>query len=131
MALLQGNLNVTIQDPDDEFAHSTCHLDESMIEKAELGKWVELVKYYPRDEYRSEEEKRTELMNKNGMSFWVSASNTARNEVKLTSYAKWEQAFRCYSTIYCRKKPSKGTGDYAIYANNKPGITVFPVEQCT
>ena len=97
---------VVYEDPDEKFQHSTCFLDDNNNDKAERGKWVELVKFLPKtDESRFDDEKKTELMSKNGLSFWVSSSKT--NEQRIYNYAKWEQAFRNYASIYLKKNPHK------------------------
>ena len=97
----------TYIDPDENFSHATCHVDEQNEERAKVGKWVKIVKFLPKLDY-VEEDKKTELINRNGFSFWISASS-AKTEQKINSYAKWEQAFRAYASIFIKHNPQRST----------------------
>ena len=46
-----------------------------------------------------------ELVNRNSHTFWVPVSNHETSTI--SSYAKWEIAFRVFSNIYSTEHPSK------------------------
>ena len=79
------------------------HLDETMISKIVKGEYVDFGKLLPRDRIQSEEDGRMEMIYKNGKTFWSPVSVS----VYINSFAKWEQAFRVFSNIYCKANPQR------------------------
>ena len=51
----------------------------------------------------AEDDTRFEMVIRNGKTFWSPVGNV----VSITSYAKWEQAFRVFSNIYCKANPNR------------------------
>ena len=74
------------------------HVDELTVAKIQQGDYVNFGKLIPRDRVVSHEEQRLELVLRGGKSFYVPVNDAAN----ITSYAKWEQAFRVYSNIYTK-----------------------------
>ena len=88
---------------DDEFFHTTCHIDESLREKIKKGQFVELCKLIIK-KFSENTENRMQLVNRDGTSYFVP---TTDRETKIDGIEKWEQAFRVYTTIYCEANPSR------------------------
>ena len=95
-----------IENDDDEFFHTTCHIDDSLKEKIEHGKFVELEKLIQKRilQYNNQSDNRMQLINKDGLSYFVPSID---KETKIDSVKKWEQAFRVYTTIYCKANPNR------------------------
>ena len=80
------------------------HLDESLVNKIGKGEYVDFGKLLPKDKVVSaDEDCRFEMVIKNGKTFWTPAANT----VSINSFAKWEQAFRVFSNVYCKANPNR------------------------
>ena len=93
-----------LENDDDEFFHTTCHIDEILKEKIEKGKFVELDKLLQKGILHNKEESRMQLINKNGSTYFVP---TIDRDCKIDGIKKWEQAFRAYTTIYCKANPHR------------------------
>ena len=93
---------------DDEFFHTTCHIEDTIREKIEKGKFVELEKLLQKRilqyNYKDQEHHRMQLINKDGMSYFVPSID---KETRIDGIKKWEQAFRVYTTIYCKANPER------------------------
>ena len=92
---------------DDDFFHLTCHIEPNLIHKIEKGEFVKLEKLLPKDKFRKPDEGRMEWVHRDGNTFLV----PAQKDNKISSFRRWEQAFRAYATIYCK-------GDMAIHYCN-------------
>ena len=64
-------------------------------------------------------------MIKDGQTFLSPGSND--KSVKITSFRKWEQAFRMYATIYCGANPSRAREiwQYISVINTAPSSYVW------
>ena len=95
-----------LDNEDDEFFHTTCHIESAIKDKIEKGKFVELDKLLQKRilQHGYKEEGRMQLINKDGVSYFVPSVD---RENKIDSIKKWEQAFRVYTTIYCKANPSR------------------------
>ena len=89
---------------DDEFFHTTCHIDVALKEKIEKGLFVELDKLLQKKLQSGPSDNRLQLINKDGASFFVPPID---RETRVDSIKKWEQAFRVYTTIYCHANPTR------------------------
>ena len=78
------------------------HLDEATVNKIGKGEYIDFGKLLPKDKVMSEEDRKLKMIIKNGKTFWTPASNS----VSINSFAKWEQAFRVYSNVYCKANPN-------------------------
>ena len=97
-----------LENEDDEFFHTTCHIEDTIREKIEKGKFVELDKLIQKRilqyNFKDQEHSRMQLINKDGMSYFVP---TIDRESRIDGIKKWEQAFRVYTTIYCKANPNR------------------------
>ena len=98
---------------DDEFFHTTCHIDAVLKEKISKGQFVELEKLLQKKLQSGQQEGRLQLINKDGASFFVPPID---RDTKIDSIKKWEQAFRAYTTIYCKSNPHRA-GEILQYAD--------------
>ena len=89
---------------DDDFFHLTCHIEPNLFHRIEKGEFVELEKLLPKDKIgKSSNENRLEWVQRDGGTFLV----PAQRDSKISSFRKWEQAFRAYATIYCGANPQR------------------------
>ena len=104
-----------LESEDDEFFHTTCHIDDSLKERIEKGKFVELEKLIQKKilQYDYKEEGRMQLVNRDGVSYFIP---TIDKETRIDGIKKWEQAFRVYTTIYCNANPSR-SGEILQYVD--------------
>ena len=79
------------------------YIDESVPHKIGKGEYVDFAKLLPKDRVSSEEDHQMEMVNRGGMSFWVPVAD--RESANISSFSKWEQAFRVYSNIYTEFHP--------------------------
>ena len=106
----QGEVKLTqlqlqrLLDTDDDFFHVSSHVENSLVLRIEKGEYIELEKLKQKGEANVEDDSRMELVNRNGMSYWVAARD---KESKITNVKRWDEAFRIYSTIYSRANPSR------------------------
>ena len=68
--------------------------------------YVDFGKLLPKDKILSEEDKRMQLVNKDGMSYWVPLGDNIPNG-GITNFSKWEIAFRVFSNVYSTHYPHK------------------------
>ena len=87
---------------DDDFFHLTWHIDPNLIHKIEKGEFIELEKLLPKDKINKGEDC-LEWVQRDGGTFLV----PAQKDVRISSFRKWEQAFRAYATIYCGANPHR------------------------
>ena len=90
---------------DEEYTLVESHVDEVTCQKIIVGDYVDLAKLLPRDKVLLQQDHRMEMINKNGHTYWVLVSE--RELGSITSYQKWEQAFRVFSTIFVEAHPQK------------------------
>ena len=93
---------------DEEYSAIGSHLDESMIEKIKSRAYVDFSKLLPRDRLAIEEDNRLQPIVKDGQVFWQPPADnlTVGN---ISSYYRWEQAFKVYSNIYTRAHPHRAS----------------------
>ena len=81
------------------------YIDDSVRRKIGNGEYVDFSKLLLKDRTSAEEDNRMEMVNKGGMSYWVPVSD--REGTTISSYGKWEQAFRVLSNVYNEFFPGK------------------------
>ena len=92
---------------DEDYQMIDSHLDDNLRDKILKWEYVDFSKLIPKSKGGWEEEhQRLEIINKNGVSFLSLVSE--RESVQITSYSKWEQAFRIYSNVVTLKYAQKG-----------------------
>ena len=90
---------------DEEYLVIGSHLDENMCKKIINFEYVDFAKLLPRDKLAAEDNQRMQLINKDGMSFWVPVSD--RDQTSINSFSRWESAFRVYSNVFTTQHPHK------------------------
>ena len=90
---------------DEEYLVIGSHLDENMCKKIINFEYVDFAKLLPRDKIAAEDNQRMQLINKDGMSFWVPVSD--RDQTSINSFSRWESAFRVYSNVFTTQHPHK------------------------
>ena len=76
------------------------HLDDSIKKKIVQHEYVDFARLLPRDRVKVENDNRLEMINPNGKTYWVPYSD--QDNLAITSYNKWDQAFRIFSSVYTR-----------------------------
>ena len=104
---LVKNSSVNINLIDQDYQMIDSHVDETLHKKIINLEYVEFSKLIPHNKtYKDDETGQwLEIINKNGQSFLSPISE--RERVSITSYAKWEQAFRVFSNILTSRYPEK------------------------
>ena len=92
---------------DKEYLVIGSHKDESLCMKIVNHEYVDFARFLPRDHVSQEEDQRMELVNRNGMTYW--APMVDKELGSITSFAKWEVAFRVFSNIYTTRHPQKSS----------------------
>ena len=98
-------LNISMMDQDYQMLDS--HVEDQLKKKILCFKYVDLSKLLMRNKGSGvrETEQRLEIINRNGMMYFSPVSD--RDAVNISSYNKWEKAFRVYSNILTTKYPEK------------------------
>ena len=93
---------------DEDYLAIGAHVDETLQKKIISNEYVDFARLLPRDRLAVEEDHRMEMVNKDGMSYWVPVADRD-NLGAISSFSKWEQAFRVFSNIYNSKFPERAT----------------------
>ena len=92
---------------DEDYQMIDSHSDDNLRDKILNWKYVDFFKLVPKTKGGWEEEhQRLEIINENGVSFLSPVSE--RESVQITSYSKWEQAFRIYLNVVTLKYAKRG-----------------------
>ena len=81
------------------------HIDQTTRDKIARGEYVDFSHLLPKDRILAEEDERLELIVKQGRAYWSPVADT----VAISSYNRWEQAFRIYSDIFMRHQPHRSS----------------------
>ena len=90
---------------DESYIVVASHVDEVTIGKIQKSEYIDFSKLIPRDRATSQDDQRLELVIRGGRSFYVPVTETPN----ITSYNKWEQAFRVYANIYTKVYPHRSS----------------------
>ena len=89
---------------DEEYMKVGAHVDEVTYEKIIKGKYVNFSKLIPGDKLDNEEEDhKMQMFSKNGETWWAPPERS----VVISSFQRWEQAFRVFSSIYTKQFPMR------------------------
>ena len=83
---------------DEDYAILGAHLDESVRRKIIVGEYVDFAKLIPKDRVSLENDKRLEIVSKNGQTFFQPIIE--REGIGINNIYSWDQAFRVYCTIF-------------------------------
>ena len=102
-------------DDDANFMVSTCHVSATLVEKIEMGRFVQLIKLLNKSlrDQKDESDIKMELRHRDGQCYWEPVRD---QETKITGIKRWEQAFRVYMTIYSEANPSR-SGEILAYTD--------------
>ena len=92
---------------DDEYCIVAAHIDDCLKKRIEDGEYVDFNKLLLRD-ISGEDDNRLELVYRQGKTYWVPVNSSSHNN-EITSFARWEQAFRVYSNIYTLRHPDRAS----------------------
>ena len=92
---------------DNKYIVVGARIDSTVKDKIAKGEYVNFVKLLPRD--RAYDDNRLELINKGRQTYFVPVSQRDPNYNTISSFHKWEQAFRVYSNIYLKHHPEQAT----------------------
>ena len=101
------NLNAFLHSAfvDEEYLVIGSHVHESLCNKIVNHEYVDFVRLLPRDRVSIEEDQQMQLINWDGMTYWAPVADRDLNSV--SSFAKWETAFRVFANIYTTRYPNK------------------------
>ena len=110
MGLLTSVMSTSL---DEDYIVVGNHIDKSMRNKIANSEYVDFAKLIPRDRFISgEEDHCMEMVNRNGMSFWMPVAD--RGGMVISNFSKWEQAFCVFANVYTHFYPDKA-GDLIQY----------------
>ena len=93
---------------DEDYQMIDAHIDETLKKKITSFEFIDFGRLISKGRFvHDEDNQRLEIVNKDGYSYLSPV--TDRDNVTITSYSKWEQAFRVYSNILTSKFPAKST----------------------
>ena len=92
---------------DDSYLTMGANIDQGLKQKIQASEYIDLGKLLPRNLVQSSEDHRMEMVNKGGLTYWVPMSD--RENSAVSSYIKWEQAFRVFTNIYAQTHPTRVT----------------------
>ena len=95
-------------DNDDDFFHTSCHIEPGLRKKIEQGEFIDLDKLLPSDKgvgTSMTQDNRLGLVYEDGEAFLAPAKKVN----KINSIQKWDSAFRVYSTIFSEANPHRAS----------------------
>ena len=105
---VHNTVSVNVAKIDEDYQMIDAHVDEAFKKKVIGFEYIDFSKLIVKNKtVREEENQRLEIVNKNGMSYLAPVQE--RDGTQISSYAKWEQAFRVYSNIITGTFPHKAT----------------------
>ena len=93
---------------DEDYLIIAAHVDEGLERRIRNGEYVDFSRLVPRDRVQMQQDNRIELINLDGhLTCTSAANNNSSNDFSISSFARWEQAFRVYSNVYSRQYPQR------------------------
>ena len=90
---------------DNNYQMIDSHIDDSLRKKIVNFEFIDFSKLLVRNRTLREDDQRLEIVNRNGMTFLSPVSE--RDNLQISSYGRWEQAFRVYSNVLTTQYPNK------------------------
>ena len=90
---------------DENFLLVAAHVDQLLRGRIERGEYVDFGRLLPNDQVVAESDNRMQWVQENGETYLAPVGQ--RNRDRVSSFARWEQAFRVYSDIYTRAHPDR------------------------
>ena len=91
---------------DENYMIVGAHVDSATNEKIRKGEYVDFSHLLPKEKLDRDEAK-LELVHRAGQTYFIPAERDSGNSI--TSFHKWEQAFRVFSNLYCLEHPDRST----------------------
>ena len=89
---------------DEHYIMVGLHVDEATRNKITQGEYIDFAKLIQRgNKIQQEENNRYQMVFKGGQQYYVPVANNSG----ITSYLKWEQAFRVFTSIYIKAFPQR------------------------
>ena len=92
---------------DESYMLVASHLDQATHDKIIKGEYIDFAKLIAKDRVLMEEDNRMQLVMKGNQSYWIPVAQS--EALNISSFSKWEQAFRVFSDVYCRAHPQRAT----------------------
>ena len=80
------------------------HIDESLKKRILQFEYIDFARLLPNDRVIQEDDNRLTLINKGGTPYLIPANETT---LGITSYGKWDQAFRIFSDVITSRYPGE------------------------
>ena len=96
--------NMSQAEMDEEFFHSSSHVDATLVTKIIKGEYVDLHKLLPKEKILHDEGE-LQLLHKEGNTFFALVSE--KETPSINSLKHWEQAFEIYAEIYVEHNPER------------------------
>ena len=90
---------------DEEYMMVGSHLEESIRDKIITGKYIDFAKLIPRDRIQDVEDGTMKMIVRNGQTLYI----PYRDDSPISSFSKWEQAFRVFCNVYTSEFPGKSS----------------------
>ena len=95
-----------LKDPDEDYYHIVCHVEEILKNKIKKGGFVELEKLLKKGRLGKTKERWQMGRDADGTPMWEPMED---RETRINNVYKWDQAFRVYATIYSQEHPSRAS----------------------
>ena len=116
MSVPKADPNFNDDNPNN-FTQVTAHLDDNTVNKIKVGGFIEIEKLAQKAKHTKGDNRGVEMISQEGRTFFVPASE--RENVKVTNFTQWEQAFRSYAAVYTAANPHRGAEIYQyVYTIN-------------
>ena len=103
--LLEANDMLMSALVDEDYTAVENHIDEVTRQKIISGQYIDLAKLIPKDKVAIRNDARMELVNRAGRAYYEPVAD--KEVIAITSFGKWEQAFRVFSSIFTEAYPRK------------------------
>ena len=92
---------------DQNYLMVAAYVDENLRMKIVNGEYVDFARLLPHDRVTVEEDHRMELVNCGGQACYMPVADREIQNNSISSFNKWEQAFRVFTDIYSRQYPNQ------------------------
>ena len=95
---------------DEHYKIISTHIDQTTKTKILNNEYVDFAELLPRDRVSQEEDGRVQMIFKNGIPFYVPVNDYQQ----ISSFSRWEQAFRVFSAIYTKNTLTEQMSCYSM-----------------
>ena len=93
---------------DDNYMVVGAHIDAGLKQRIVNHEYMDSAHLLPKDRISQEEDHGMKLVNKGGFTYFAPVSDR-ENAGSITSFSRWEQAFRVFSNVYTKYYPNRAT----------------------